>query len=73
MSEDVRDAIIVRADIGAGHDGNAELLVKLRYENGVERTVVLDAKVGLALLRACGAEDLEDLAGKSWRKILEEL
>ena len=70
---DKADAMIVGAEIAAGHDGKAELLVRLRYENGVEGLVTLDGDVGAALMRACGAEDISHLAGHSWRKILEGL
>jgi hypothetical protein len=73
MTDEARDAVIVGAEIGAGHDGSAELVVRLRYENGVVGTVVLDGKVGLALIRACGADGISELAGHSWRKILEGL
>jgi hypothetical protein len=69
----VRDAIIVGADIGAGHDGAAELVVRLRHANGAEDAVALDADIGFALMRACGADSFADLAGQSWRKILEGL
>jgi hypothetical protein len=73
MTDDARDAVIIGAEIGAGHDGKAELLVRLRYENGVTGTVMLDGHVGLALMRSCGADDISQLAGHSWRKILEGL
>ena len=73
MNERVRDAVIVAAEIGAGHDGRAELLVRLRFENGAEGSVTLDGDVGFALMRACGADDISKLAGHSWRKILEGL
>ncbi len=72
MNGSEHDAVIVDAEISAGHDGSAELLVRLRYENGVVGTVVLDGKVGMALIRACGTEGIAGLAGHSWRKILEE-
>jgi hypothetical protein len=67
------DAVIIDAEIAAGHDGRAELFLRLRYENGVEGSVTLDGAVGLALMRSCGAEDISNLAGHSWRKILEGL
>jgi len=73
MSEAAPDAVIVGAEISAGHDGAAELLVRLKYENGTVGTVTLNAEVGFALIRACGAEKIEELAGHSWRKILEGL
>jgi len=67
------EAIIVGAEIDAGHDGAAELIVRLRYDNGAEGDVTLDSAVGFALMRACGADCFADLAGQSWRKILEGL
>ncbi len=71
MSE--ADALIVDAQICAGHDGKAELFVRLRFENGAVGSVTLDGDVGFALMRACGAEEISHLAGHSWRKILEGL
>jgi hypothetical protein len=64
------EPVIVGAEIAAGHDGAAELVVQLRYPNGAEEPVVLDAEHGLDLMRRCGAATLDDLAGHSWRKIL---
>ena len=73
MTDKEQDAVIIAAEIAAGHDGHAELFVRLRYENGAEGSVTLDRAVGFALMRACGAEDVSQLAGHSWRKILEGL
>ena len=66
------EAVIVEGRIVAGHDGSAELVVRLRHPNGVENPVVLDEATGLRLMRNCGATHVDDLAGQSWRKILEE-
>lgn len=66
------EAVIVSAEIVAGHDGSAELLVRLRHPGGSEGPVVLDEETGLKLMRNCGATHLDDLAGQSWRKILEQ-
>ena len=65
------EAVIVGAEIVAGHDGSAELLVRLRHANGVEAPVVLDAATGLKLMAACGASHVDELKGQSWRRILE--
>jgi len=65
------EAVIVGAEIVAGHDGAAELLVRLRHANGVEAPVVLDEATGLKLMAACGASHVDELAGQSWRRILE--
>jgi hypothetical protein len=61
---------IVRAEIAAGHDGSAELVLSLRHPNGAEEPIVLSADKGLDLMRRCGAVSLDDLAGRSWREIL---
>ncbi len=61
------------AEIGAGHDGTAELVVNLRYQNGTVGPVVLNADIGFALLKTCGADSLNGLRGHSWRAILESL
>lgn len=65
------EAVIVAAEIEAGHDGSAELVVTLRYGDGSLGPVTLDEDSGLALMQACGIESLEGLVGQSWRKILE--
>lgn len=67
------EAMVLGAEITAGHDGLAELTVRLRFENGVEGPVTLDPETGLDLMRACGAASLDDLAGRSWRDLLREL
>ncbi len=66
------DAIIVSAEIGAGHDGAAELVLTIRYQNGVTGPVVLDADTALQLMKNCGVSGIEDLAGQSWRNVLEK-
>ena len=65
------EAVIVGAQIVAGHDGTAELVVLLRHPNGAEGPVVLDEATGLKLMEACEASHVDDLAGQSWRRILE--
>lgn len=67
------DATIVSAEVGGGHDGTAELIVHLRWQNGTVAPVVLNGELGFALLKNCGANTLDDLKGHSWRKILESL
>ena len=64
------EPVIVGAEISAGHDGSAELVVRLRYPNGALGAVTLDEETGLALMRNSGASQIEELAGKSWRAIV---
>ena len=64
---------ILSGAISAGHDGAAELTLMLRYENGATAPLIVDGRVGFALMRSCGATCLADLAGKSWQHLLEGL
>jgi hypothetical protein len=71
MSGEPAGPIIVGAEIVAGHDGSAELMVRLRHSNGAEAPVILDEETGLKLMRNCGASHVDDLTGQSWRRIVE--
>lgn len=64
------EPVIVGAEIAAGHDGAAELVVRLRHPNGVEAAVVLGGEHGLQLMKSCGVANADELAGHSWRNIL---
>ncbi len=66
-------AMVVGAEIVAGHDGAAELLVRLRHENGVEGPVVLDPSTGFELMEAAGVSRLDDLVGRRWLDIMRKL
>jgi len=65
------EAILMGAELAAGHDGQAEMVLRIRYPNGVVGSVLLDAAAGYALMRNCNIDSLDGLAGQSWRKILE--
>ena len=67
------EAVIVAADIGAAHDGHAELVVSLRFANGGVAQVPLATEAGLELMRRCGVEQAAELKGHSWRTVLETL
>ncbi len=66
-------AVVIGAAIVAGHDGSAELMVRLRHENDVESAVVLDPSTGFDLIAAAGVAKLDDLVGLAWLDILKEL
>jgi hypothetical protein len=68
-----QEATIVAAEITGGHDGTAEMLVSIRYENGVIASVSLDADTGFSVMKACGAADLAALVGRPWREISKGL
>jgi hypothetical protein len=67
------DAVVEAAEIVAGHDGAAELLVRLRHGNGVSSALTLDPDTGFDLLRAAGAASLDGLIGQSWRDLTRGL
>ena len=67
------DAVVEGAEIVAGHDGAAELLVRLRHGNGVLSALTLDPGTGFDLLRAAGAASLDGLVGRAWRDITRGL
>jgi hypothetical protein len=67
------EATIVGAEIAGGHDGTAELVVSIQYENGVVGSVTLDADTGFSIMKACGAADLAALIGRPWREISKGL
>jgi hypothetical protein len=67
------DAVVEAAEIVAGHDGAAELMVRLRHGNGAASSVTLDPAAGFDLLRAARADSLAALAGRPWRQIIRDL
>jgi len=67
------EAVVVGAEVVAGHDGAAELLVTVRHENGVTGHTILPADVGFAVMRAAGADNLNDLAGLAWGPIIRRV
>ena len=71
MTREPAEAVIVGAEIAAGHGGAAELLVRLRYANGAEGWISIDADAGFDLMKNCGASDLSGLAGQPWRRMLK--
>jgi predicted Fe-Mo cluster-binding NifX family protein len=57
---------IEAAELGAGHDGRAELVLVVRYPNGAAARVRLDEEAAAQALDAAGVTQLEDLIGKAW-------
>jgi hypothetical protein len=67
------EAVIVAAEIVAGHDGAAELMVRVRHGNGATDAISLDPKTGFDLMAAAGAASLGDLVGRPWLSIVKGL
>ncbi len=67
------DAVVTAAEIVAGHDGAAELMIRLRHANGAVSAMSLDPETGFNLLSAGGAASLSDLVGKPWLALIKDL
>lgn len=62
-------AVISGARVAAAHEGDAELIVNIRYSNGGVSEITLDAMASAALMDSCNAASLEQLTGHSWQKV----
>jgi hypothetical protein len=67
------ETVIEHAEVSGGHDGQAELVVTLRFAAGGRTAVVLNTEAGMRLMRNCGVDDAAGLAGQPWEKILENV
>ena len=59
--------------LGAAHEGIAELIVDIEFDNGGVTEVALDSFAGQALMDACKAESADDLVGQSWEHVRDAL
>ena len=66
-------ATIKDARIAAAHEGIAELVVLIEYENGGTSEVTLDEMATRALMTACGAETIDDIKGHPWEHVRDAL
>ena len=65
------EAQICGAVVSPGHDGQAQLIVRVKYENGAIGSVTLDADWARRLMEECGVEKAEDLRGQPWQRFLD--
>lgn len=65
------EAVIHGAIVAAGHDGQAQLIVHVKYENGAIGSITLDADWARKLMENCGVEKAEDLRGQPWQRFLD--
>jgi hypothetical protein len=63
--------MILDANITAGHDGEADLVLRVRYENGQEAHITLDTQTGADLMRRCGANSICALAGHPLSRLFD--
>ena len=64
------EPLIVGASLVAGHDGQAEVAVDVRYATGATRTAVFSYEAIGAALDAAGVERLDQLIGRPWTILL---
>ncbi len=66
-------ATIKDVRVAAAHEGVAELIVRVEYDNGGVTEVALDSMATAALMESCEAETVADLTGHSWDKVRDAL
>lgn len=64
---------ITAARLGAAHDGVAELIITIGYDNGGRSELALDAAASNRLMSECGAKEMAELIGHDWRKVRDAL
>ncbi len=69
----MESAIIRDVRVAAAHEGIAELVVSIEYENGGTVEVALDQMATSALMDSCNASSIEDVKGQSWDKVRDAL
>jgi hypothetical protein len=66
-------AVIQHVRVAAAHDGVAELIVTLGFENGGRSLVTLDEFATRKLMELTGADQPDDLAGAGWEHVRDAL
>ncbi|HKI75498.1 MAG TPA: hypothetical protein VJ998_12670 [Pseudomonadales bacterium] len=59
--------------LAAAHEGIAELVVDIQFDNGGVTEVALDRFASQALMDACQANSAEELVGQSWELVRDAL
>lgn len=67
------NATIKEARVAAAHEGIAELIVSIEYDNGSTTDIALDQMATSALLKSCDAQTIEDIKGHPWEKVRDAL
>ena len=69
MAASTKGATILQARVAAAHEGEAELVISIGFDNGGTSEVTLDQIASAALMESCQAMTLEDLQGHGWEQI----
>ena len=60
------EPVIVSAVVGAGHDGQAEVVVEVAYPNGGRTRLSVAQSAVDAALDEAGVQHLDELRGRPW-------
>lgn len=63
--------VIVDALVVAGHDGQAELVIRVRFDNGATGSVTLNALFAQRLMEDCQVESAEELIGQPCQRLFD--
>ncbi len=65
------EPIIVGATLAAGHDGDAEAVIDIRYPNGAMRSITFTCEALSVVLDQSGVDSLDGLRGRPWTVLVE--
>mgnify|MGYP003632138665 CR=1 FL=1 len=66
-------AKIKHAKVTAAHEGIAEMIVCIEFDNGGLSEVTLDAVAVDALMKSTNAASVDELMGASWERVRDAL
>ena len=62
-------AVISDVRLAAAHEGVAEIVVSLTFNNGGQSQVALEHIAGARLMQNCGAARVDELIGQGWEHV----
>ena len=65
------EPVIVNATLTAGHDGEAEAVIDIRYPNGAVRSLTFTCEALTQTLDSHGITSLDELRGRPWTVLIE--
>ena len=68
-----KEAVISRVQLGAAHEGHAELLITLTYPTGGQTVIPLDPTSCTHLMDLAGASQVEELIGTKWQLVRDAI
>ena len=68
-----QEAVISHVQLGAAHEGHAELLITLTYPTGGQTVIPLDPTSCAHLMDLAGASQVEELIGTTWQLVRDAI